>query len=156
MQGGPLPILVKLTRMFSRYREIHATLARYCHSKDCVFSCFTGIHFKGQFDLAHMKSISYESQQLKERFVVEKVLGAVTTKSHIQALTVPINKEGLFVSHIMRYEGQLKPEEYLKMLWDNEDISCNVVFANDWQGHFASAEILQQGRVFLAGNLMRR
>ena len=103
-----------------------------------------------------MKSISYESQELKERLPVEDLLGAVTFKSNIQVLTLPLNKEGLFVSHLLRYEGELRPEEYLKTLLDNEDISCNVVHTNDWQGHFASAETLQQGRVFLAGNLIWR
>ena len=126
------------------------------HSRHCVCSCLTGIHFRGEFDLANMKSISYESQELKERLPVEDLLGAVTFKSNIQVLTLPLNKEGLFVSHLLRYEGELRPEEYLKTLFDNEDISCNVVYTNDWQGHFASAETLQQGRVFLAGNLIWR
>jgi hypothetical protein len=101
-----------------------------------------------------MKSISFESPELKDLVAVDEILGAMTFKSDIQALTLPLNKEGLFVSHIFAYKGDMMPEEYLNVLFDNEDISYNIVFSNDWQGHFASAETLQKGRVFLAGILM--
>ena len=119
-------------------------------------SVFTGIHLKGEFDLSKMKSISFESLELKDRIAIDEQLGIMTVKSNVLGFTLPLNKEGLFVTHIFSYKEDLKPEEYLKILFDDKDIPYKVVFANDWQGHFASAETLQQGRVFLAGNIMQR
>ena len=77
--------------------------------------------------------------------------GTLTAKNDLQAFTLPINNDGLFVSNFVMYRPGATPEECVRELLDNEDISFNIVFSNDWQGHFASAETLQQGRVFLAG-----
>lgn len=98
-----------------------------------------------------MKTISYKSQELKDRLHVDNLLLSLTVKPNMQALTIPLNKEGLFVTNLIRYEGQGTPEDYLKELFDDEDLSFSVEFANDWQGHFASAETMQKGRIFLAG-----
>ena len=120
-------------------------------SAHCVCSIAIGIHFKGEFDLANMTSITYESQKLKERVDVETILLEITAKSNMQAFTIPLNDNGLFVSNFLQYNEQLGPQENLKALFDDEDMSCDIMFTNDWQGHFAAAETLQQGRVFLAG-----
>ena len=98
-----------------------------------------------------MKTISYESQELKERLLGNGFFATVTTKNDVQAFSLPLNDDGLYVSHYMMYKPGSTSEQYVKALWGNEDISFNVVFNNDWRGHFASAETLQQGRVFLAG-----
>ena len=129
------------------------TTSWFCRfgSKHCIFRCFTGIHLKGEFDLANMKSISYESRELKERLLTNDFLLTITVRNDLQALTLPLNDDGLYVSNFMMYKPGATPEEYVRALLDNEDISFNVVFTNDWQGHFASAETLQKGRVFLAG-----
>ena len=114
----------------------------------------TGIRFKGEFDLADMKSISYESTELKDRLgYASDVMGTAIVKTDFQALTLPLNEEGFFVTHCFRgADKNTKPEDTLRTLMDNEDLSYNIVLVTDWQGHFASAETLQQGRVFLAGN----
>lgn len=98
-----------------------------------------------------MKSISYESQELKERLLGNGFFATMTMKNDVQAFTVPLNDDGLYVSHYMMYKPGSTSEEYVRAILDNEDISFDVVFNNDWRGHFASAETLQQGRVFLAG-----
>lgn len=103
-----------------------------------------------------MKSISYKSPELMGKLeMLDNIFGALTVKTDLLAGTLPLNNEGLFVSHFFRgFNKETRPEELLKKLFDNEDIPCNIVFSNDWKGHFAIAETMQKDRVFLAGTLV--
>ena len=120
-----------------------------------LFFCLQGINFKGDFDLGRFNSVSFQSLELKKRLVTGDCFAAIIVKPEFLAFFFPLNTEGLFVAHYLPRDKELKPAGLVRKLLDDEDIPFTIVFSNSWQGHFAHAETLQEGRVFLAGKFAR-
>ena len=73
-------------------------------------------------------------------------------KPTLQALLVQVDEEDQFVTHVfLNNQKKLDSEEAMRTLMDNEDIPYTTTLEHNWQGHFAVAETLQDGRIFLAG-----